>query len=64
MKLNAIKITTLNPAKIGFQIRMKDTMVPIIPRPKSAPQFLLPYFLMSIANPMVEIERNNTTKPI
>ncbi len=64
MKLNAIKTTILIPANNGFHIRMKEKIVPKIPNTNNTPQFLSPYLLTSIANPMAETDRKRMTKPI
>lgn len=63
-KLNAIKMTMLKPAKTGFQMRIKEKMIPKIPRTNNPAQFLLPYRFMSNAKLIDATERKRMTKPM
>jgi hypothetical protein len=62
-KLNATKTTMLRPANAGFHIRKKEAMAPKIPKINKTPQFLPPYFLMSNAKLIDDIERKRSRKP-
>lgn len=63
-KLSAIKTIILNPAKSGFQIRMKEKTIPKNPRINNPPQFLFPYLFISKAKLIEATERKRIPKPM
>ena len=63
MNADAVHITIVNPASMGFQSSINENSMPKMPRANNHPHSLTPNALKSTAKPIAAKERNINIKP-